>query len=168
MSKSIAATAAIAVVLLIGAPAKQAGAIGGRTCDEHCRRLWALGLPLASSLGRVPALSVLGLAPSLLVGRFRVGMGWSRVGLARSRVGMARSWVGLAPRLVVRRAYDCTARLSAVTNCVRASGSESPRGAKACRSRKNPVSAKASARSAAAGATSASRRKAGRRISLSR
>ena len=52
MSKSIAATAAIAVVLLIGAPAKQAGAIGGRTCDEHCRRLWALGLPLASSLGR--------------------------------------------------------------------------------------------------------------------
>jgi len=119
---------------LIGAPAKQAGAIGGRTCDEHCRRLWALGLPLASSLGRVPALSVL----------------------------------GLAPRLVVRRAYDCTARLSAVTNCVRASGSESPRGAKACRSRKNPVSAKASARSAAAGATSASRRKAGRRISLSR
>ena len=80
MSKSIAATAAIAVVLLIGAPAKQAGAIGGRTCDEHCRRLWALGLPLASSLGRVPALSVLGLAPSLLVGRFRVGMGWSRVG----------------------------------------------------------------------------------------
>ena len=168
MSKSIAATAAIAVVLLIGAPAKQAGAIGGRTCDEHCRRLWALGLPLASSLGRVPALSVLGLAPSLLVGRFRVGMGWSRVGLARSRVGMARCWVGLAPRLVVRRAYDCTARLSAVTNCVRASGSESPRGAKACRSRKNPVSAKASARSAAAGATSASRRKAGRRISLSR
>jgi len=84
MRKSIAASAAIAVVLLIGAPAKQAGAIGGRTCDEHCRRLWALGLPLASSLGRVPALSVLGLAPSLLVGRFRVGMGWSRVGLARS------------------------------------------------------------------------------------
>ena len=29
MSKSIAATAAIAVVLLIGAPAKQAGAIWG-------------------------------------------------------------------------------------------------------------------------------------------
>jgi hypothetical protein len=36
----------------------------------------------------------LGLAPSLLVGRSRVGMGWSRVG---------RSRVGLAPRLVVRR-----------------------------------------------------------------
>ena len=41
------------------------------------------------------------------------------------------------------------ARASAVTKCPRASGNASPRGAKAWRSRKKPVSAKASARSGA-------------------
>ena len=112
MRKSIAATTAIAVVLLIGAPAKQAEAMPAPSPNQlglgagpvtntvvvcgpwgcRWRPVWGVYRPYPC----VPALSVLGLAPSLLVGRPRLGMGRSWMGLARSRVG-------LAPRLVVRR-----------------------------------------------------------------
>jgi hypothetical protein len=59
-------------------------------------------------------------------------------------------------------------RVSAVTKCARASGSDSPRGAKAWRSRKKPVRAKASTRSPGPGDAVCWRRNSGSRMSLSR
>src|ERR1700733_6440852 len=59
-------------------------------------------------------------------------------------------------------------RQTAATKRARASGSARPRGPKAWRSRKKPVSVKASATSAALAGSWSERRKSGSRISLSR